>query len=129
MSMVSDGDGSSCTGHDRAGLWVRPYTATNGRTTPTKALDLMSQVKATGRGAIAEQWLGIEHSEALSLCRVPRSVAEVAAQLRQPVMATKVLLSDLIESGAVTTRAPAADHEYANSPEVLETLIAGLKRL
>ncbi|WP_034241247.1 DUF742 domain-containing protein [Saccharomonospora iraqiensis] len=110
-------------------LWVRPYTATNGRTRPSTTLDLMSQVKATGRGTIAEQWLGIEHTEVLQLCRVPRSVAEVSAQLRQPVIAAKVLLSDLVESGAVVVRAPTSDHEYTNSPEVLEALIVGLKRL
>ena len=110
-------------------LWVRPYTATNGRTRPTAALDLMSLVKATGHGVIAEERLGIEHAEALRLCRAPTSVAEVAAQLRQPVITTKVLLSDLIESGAVISRAPTPPQEYANSPQVLEELIAGLKRL
>ncbi|WP_028661417.1 DUF742 domain-containing protein [Saccharomonospora saliphila] len=127
--MIGRGDDSPDTDNERVELWVRPYTATNGRTTPSTALDLMSQVKATGRGAISEQWLGIEHSEALRLCRKPTSVAEVSAQLRQPVIAAKVLLSDLIQSGALIVRAPTADHEYANSPEVLEALIAGLKRL
>ena len=38
-----------------------------------------------------------EHAEALELCHVPTSVAEVAAHLKQPVMVTKVILSDLIE--------------------------------
>jgi hypothetical protein len=109
-------------------LWVRPYTATNGRTEPSTLLDLMSLVKATGRGVIAAEQLGIEHAEALRLCHTPTSVAEVAAHLRQPVMATKVLLSDLIESGAVITRVP-TPHEYANTPEILEALIAGLRRL
>lgn len=127
--MTDRGDDPLHTDSGRAELWVRPYTATNGRTRPGRALDLMSQVKATGKGAIAEQWLGIEHSEALRLCQVPTSVAEVSAQLRQPVIAAKVLLSDLIESGAMMLRSPTADHEYANSPEVLEALIAGLERL
>jgi hypothetical protein len=77
---------------------------------------------------IAADQLGIEHAEALRLCRTPISVAEVAARLRQPVMATKVLLSDLIESGAVITRFP-TPHEYTNTPEILEALIAGLRRL
>jgi hypothetical protein len=110
-------------------LWVRPYTATNGRTQPSAQLDLMSLVRATGRGVVSEDRLGIEHADALRLCYQPTSVAEVAAQLRQPVMVTKVLLSDLIESGAVITRAPMAAGEYANSPEILEELIAGLRRL
>jgi Protein of unknown function (DUF742) len=118
-------------GHDdeHVALWVRPYTATNGRTKPTTALDLMSLVKATGRGVVSEDRLGIEHADALRLCYAPTSVAEIAAQLKQPLMVTKVLLSDLIESGAVIARAPMTTREWTNSPEILEELIAGLKRL
>ena len=129
MIMLGHGDESRHPGDEGSELWVRPYTATGGRTTPSTALDLMSLVRATGRGAISEERLGIEHAEALRLCHVPASVAEVAAQLRQPVMTTKVLLSDLIESGALISHAPTPADEFANSPEVLEELIAGLKRL
>jgi hypothetical protein len=127
--MVGNADDSHHPGDDPVELWARPYTATNGRTKPSAVLDLMSLVKATGHGLISEQRLGIEHAETLRLCHAPTSVAEVAAQLRQPVMTAKVLLSDLIDSGAVISRAPTPPHEYANSPEVLEELIAGLKRL
>ena len=127
--MVGPPDDAYQSGDDLVELWVRPYTATNGRTTPTAALDLMSLVKATGHGVVAEERLGIEHAEALRLCYAPTSVAEVAAQLRQPVITTKVLLSALIESGAVISRGPTPPQEYASSPEILEELIAGLKRL
>ena len=127
--MVGHADDSHHPGDEPVELWVRPYTATNGRTTPSAALDLMSMVKATGHRVFAEQRMGIEHAEALRLCNAPTSVAEVAAQLRQPVITTKVLLSDLIEFGAVISRAPTPPHEYANSPQILEELIAGLKRL
>jgi hypothetical protein len=120
--------GDSQRPDDESELWVRPYTATNGRTKPSTALDLMSLVIATGRGLIAADQLGIDHAEALHLCHVPTPVVEIAAHLRQPVMTTKVLLSDLIESGALIARHP-TPHEYANTPEVLETLIASLKRL
>ncbi|MEU3269843.1 DUF742 domain-containing protein [Saccharomonospora sp. NPDC006951] len=109
-------------------LWVRPYTVTNGRTHPSAALDLMSQVRATGRGRIAPGSLGFEHAQALRLCNSPTSVAEVAAHLRQPVMVVKVLLSDLIESGAVTARMPITDFEAAD-PNLLEALLNGLRRL
>ncbi|HEX2027209.1 MAG TPA: DUF742 domain-containing protein [Nitriliruptorales bacterium] len=127
--MVGHGDESRHPGDERFELWVRPYTATGGRTQPSMALDLMSLVRATGHGVVSEERLGIEHAEALRLCHVPASVAEIAAQLRQPVIATKVLLSDLIESGAAISHAPTPPDEFANSPEVLEELIAGLKRL
>jgi Protein of unknown function (DUF742) len=128
--MLGHGDESRHPGEDEGfELWVRPYTATGGRTKPSTALDLMSLVRATGQGQISEDRLGIEHAEALRLCYVPASVAEIAAQLRQPVMTTKVLLSDLIESGAAISQTPTPADEFATSPQVLEELIAGLKRL
>jgi hypothetical protein len=107
-------------------LWVRPYTVTNGRTRPSTPLDLVSLVRATGRSMVAPERLGFEHAQALRLCHTPTSVAEVAAHLRQPVMVTKVLLSDLIESGAVTSRFPTFD---STDPERLEALLDGLRRL
>jgi hypothetical protein len=113
-------------GHDFGELWVRPYTSTAGRTQPSTPLDLVSIVRATGRGTVAPERLGREHAQALHLCNSPTSVAEVAAHLRQPVMVTKVLLSDLIESGAVTTRYPRFE---APTPENLERLLHGLRRL
>jgi hypothetical protein len=107
-------------------LWVRPYTVTNGRTRPSTALDLVSLVRATGRSTVAPEQLGLEHAEALRWCRTPTSVAEIAAHLRHPVMVTKVLLSDLIESGAVTARYPTFD---STDPARLEELLDGLRRL
>jgi hypothetical protein len=112
-------------GHD---LWVRPYTATYGRTQPSTFLDLMSLVKATGRGKVSLDRLGYEHAQALRLCRVPIAVAEVAAHLRQPANVAKVLLADLIDVGAVITKPPPAD-SYTDNPEILEALLVGLRNL
>ncbi|MDR7304060.1 DUF742 domain-containing protein [Haloactinomyces albus] len=106
-----------------SGAWMRPYTVTNGRTHPTTALQLISMVRTTGQ--VAPERLGFEHAHALQLCHSPTSVAEVAAHLRQPVTVTKVLLSDLIDSGAVTTRAPSAT---AHSTELLEKVLDGLRQ-
>lgn len=113
------------TGHD---MWVRPYTATYGRTQPSTTLDLMSLVKATGRGRVSLDRLGYEHAEALRLCHTPIAVAEVAAHLQQPANVAKVLLSDLIDAGAVITKPPAHD-SYTNNPEILEALLVGLRNL
>jgi len=109
-------------------LWVRPYTATYGRTQPSTTLDLMSLVKATGRGRVSLDRLGYEHAEALRLCHTPIAVAEVAAHLQQPANVAKVLLSDLIDAGAVITKPPAHD-SYSNNPEILEALLVGLRNL
>ena len=116
-------------GANRPGeLWVRPYTATNGRTHPSTALDLVSLVRATGRGRISPERLGYDHAQALRLCRRPMSVAEVAARLKQPANVAKVLLSDLIDAGAVDTQMP-DPHGYQTDIDILEAVLAGLRDL
>ncbi|MCW2944193.1 MAG: multi-component regulatory system-3 [Actinoallomurus sp.] len=110
---------------DDAGRLVRPYTVSNGRTRPTNKLDLLSMVMATGR--LPQAHLDPDHAQALDLCHNPTSVVEVAAHLRLPAVVTKVLLSDLVDCGAVTTRdpSPAAD---PTDRFVLEALLDGLQR-
>jgi hypothetical protein len=110
---------------DDAGPLVRPYTVSNGRTTPTLELDLLSLVRSTGQLRPSE--LEAEHAEALILCRDPISVAEVAAHLRLPAMVIKVLLSDLVDCGAVTAHAPAPAVDPTDRT-VLEALLNGLQR-
>jgi hypothetical protein len=105
---------------------VRPYAMTKGRTQPSKPLDLMSQVRATGRGMVGPSQLGVEHAKALALCQNPTSVAEIAGLLRRPVTVTKVVLSDLIELGAVIAKFTPA--EYSNDPAILQAVIDGLRR-
>lgn len=105
---------------------VRPYAMTSGRTQPSKPLDLMSLVRSTGRGMVGRSQLGVEHAKALALCERPTSVAEVAALLRRPVNVTKVVLSDLIELGAVIAKFTPG--EYSNDPAILEAVIDGLRR-
>lgn len=85
---------------------MRPYTASGGRTRPAVALDLLSLVTATGVRPRAP--LGAEHALVLRLCAgaAAVTVAEVAGNLRLPAVVVKVLLSDLVEHGAVTVRAP-----------------------
>lgn len=123
MSVAVDIDGPWLDGD--AGRLVRPYTVTNGRTRPSNALDLLSMVISTGR--IPQAHLDPYHAEALDLCHHPTSVAEVAARLRMPAVVTKVLLSDLVDGGAVTMRDPypAAD---PTDLFVLEALLDGLQR-
>ncbi|MGV9239302.1 DUF742 domain-containing protein, partial [Streptomyces nigra] len=102
--MTAAGDGPWLD--DAAGRLVRPFTVSNGRTRPTVALDLMSQVMATGATPLG--YLGPEHEQALDLCRAPVSIAEVAAHLKLPAAVTKVLLSDLVDCGARGDRLGAA---------------------
>jgi hypothetical protein len=108
-----------------AGRMVRPYAVTGGRTSPSTRLDLLSMVVATGSQARG----GIEpdHLQLLSLCEQPSSVAEIAARLRLPAVATKVLVSDLVDCGAVRTSAPSTAADASNRI-LLERLLDGLQQ-
>jgi hypothetical protein len=96
------GDEAWLDGDD--GRLVRPYTVSNGRTSPSTSLDLLSMVLSTG--GVPQSRLEPDHAQALALCREPASVAEIAARLRLPAIVTKVLVSDLVDCGAVTTQPP-----------------------
>jgi hypothetical protein len=123
LSVATVGDGPWLD--DAAGRLVRPFTVSNGRTEPSVALDLMSQVMTTGRTPLG--YLGPEHGQALDLCRAPVTVAEVAAHLRLPVAVTKVLLADLLDCGALTTKPPVYDH-HPTDRALLEAVLDGLRR-
>ncbi|MCX4820724.1 DUF742 domain-containing protein [Streptomyces sp. NBC_01142] len=110
---------------DAAGRLIRPYTVSGGRTRPTAALDLLSLVMATG--TVPQAQLGPEHALALGLCDGPTSVAEIAAHLRLPAVVTKVLLSDLVDWGALTARAPRC-HDTPTDRSLLEAVLDGLRR-
>ncbi|MBD0711576.1 MULTISPECIES: DUF742 domain-containing protein [unclassified Streptomyces] len=110
---------------DEAGRLIRPYTVSGGRTEPTTALDLLSLVMATGSSPRTH--LGPEHSLALGLCDGPTSVAEIAAHLRLPAVVTKILLSDLVDCGALTTRAPRFN-AHPTDRSLLEAVLDGLRR-
>ena len=108
-----------------AGRLVRPYAVTNGRTSPSLKLDLMSMVVATGTGITS--LLEPDHVFVLGLCERPASVAEIAARIRLPAVVTKVLLSDLVDCGAVRTAAPRTASD-ASDLNLLEKLLDGLQR-
>jgi hypothetical protein len=121
--MADPGDDAWLDGD--AGRLVRPYAVTNGRTSPSLKLDLMSMVVATGTGATSV--LEPDHIYVLGLCERPASVAEIAARIRLPAVVTKVLLSDLADCGAVRTAAPHTATD-ASDRKLLEKLLDGLQR-
>ncbi|PLW66303.1 DUF742 domain-containing protein [Streptomyces sp. SCUT-3] len=110
---------------DDAGRLVRPYTVSDGRTRPTNRFDLLTLVMATGRPPRAH--LGPDHDRTLDLCAGPITVAEVAAHLRLPAAVAKVLLSDLVDCGALTARTPAVTAPADDRP-LLEAVLRGLRR-
>ncbi|HEY0700434.1 MAG TPA: DUF742 domain-containing protein [Micromonospora sp.] len=110
---------------DDAGRLVRPYTVSNGRTRPSTHMELLSWVVATGKRPRGH--LEPDHARALNLCGGPTTVAEVAAHLKLPAAITKVVLSDRVDCGAVSTRAPSPESD-PNDPSVLEAILNGLRR-
>jgi DNA-binding IclR family transcriptional regulator len=58
---------------------------------------------------------------------VPVAVAEVAAHLKLPVAVTKVLLADLVDCGALTTKPPEFHHNPTDRA-LLEAVLDGLRR-
>ncbi|MGH3662640.1 MAG: DUF742 domain-containing protein [Micromonosporaceae bacterium] len=112
---------------EAAGRLIRPYAVSDGRTKPTAHFDLMTMVAATRSQPY--NYLGPDHASVLNLCAHPVTVAEIAANVRLPAVVVKVLLSDLLESGAVTTRSFAQDPlENSMNLELLEAVRDGLRK-
>ena len=121
--MTASGDETWLDGD--AGRLVRPYAVTGGRTTPSLRLDLLSMVVATGSGLHGT--LEPDHVQVIDLCLRPASVAEIAARLRLPAAVTKVLLSDLVDCGAVRAANPPATN-HVSDRVLLERLLDGLQQ-
>jgi len=110
---------------EAAGRLVRPYTVSNGRTRPSTHMELLSTVMATGLRP--RDQLGPDHAAALGYCNRATTVAEVAARLKLPAVVTKIVLSDLVDSGALTTRAPGPMAEPSDTA-ILEDILDALQR-
>lgn len=104
---------------------VRTHVVTGGRAHPTRnTLDLVTLVHGNTSGAGV---LTPEQRRVVDLCQGGSlSVAEVAAHLALPAAVTKVLLSDLIDSGHVIAYAPPPPTQ-GPSIELLQEVLDGLR--
>src|SRR5580693_6902912 len=116
-----------------AGPVVRPYAVTGGRTEPVdgEVLDVIAVVVAMP-GVDSDdddpQRRTPEHGRILALCQRQATVADIAAGTRLPLGVVRVLLSDLILSGAVTVlRQRPAGTRPGN--DVLQEILNGLRAL
>jgi Protein of unknown function (DUF742) len=125
------GSGASWVRGD-GGPVVRPYAVTGGRTEPAndEVLDLVAVVMAIRGGDTDEDdpERTPEHRKILALCGRQATVADIAAGLSLPVGVVRVLLGDLITSGAVRVvrQRPAGQHPDTN---VLQEILNGLRAL
>lgn len=106
---------------------ARPYALTGGRTTPTVALAIEALVQTTDEGAAVPYTRTNPRSAVTALCRQPRSVAEIAAQLAVPLGVARVLICDLLDAGLVTVRGTLSeDATWAERHDLLERVLSGL---
>jgi len=107
---------------------TRPYTATGGRTESTVKLDRLTLVCSTRR--FSPHHVDAEHAEVLLLCSDILSVAEVSVHMKLPMQIVQVLLSDLINIGAVQAKAPATydEDDLDGHKDLLKRLLEGLQR-
>jgi hypothetical protein len=117
---------------DDGGPVVRPYAVTGGRTEPVggEVLDLLAVLMAIRGGDTDEDdpERTPEHRKILALCAQQVTVADIAVGLSLPVGVIRVLLGDLITSGAVRVvqQRPAGQRPDNN---VLQEILNGLRAL
>lgn len=117
----------------------RLYTVTGGRgEADDPALDAVALVVAESEPAPDMQ---SEHAAILRLCGRPTAVVEISAELALPVSVVRILLVDLLDTGAVTARhpapAPAPPPSRTSSlqtgprhdPDTLKQVLLALQRL
>jgi hypothetical protein len=105
--------------------FVRPYVLTRGRTRSQYDLSIETLVSAVPMATSGPA--AAEHEAVIALCQEPRSVAEVAALLGIPLGVAKVLLGDLVATGAVAVHRTVG----VAGPDLalMERVLAGLRRL
>lgn len=107
---------------------IRPYTFTGGRTRSRHPLMVQTLVSIADAGVSPPRNLMPESQNIYRLCAEPRSVAEVAAELKIPLGVTQVLLSDLADQGLIYIHPTITGHSPSEN-QVLERALRGLERL
>lgn len=114
---------------DAAGPVVRPYAVVRGRSLDgRRKFDLVAFVVSTVDTLKGRPEAQPEHYAILGLCRGPRSVTEVAAQLNLPVGVVRLLLEDLLDWGAIRVREP-DDPSGRPSIRLIQEVLHGLRAL
>jgi Protein of unknown function (DUF742) len=114
---------------EEAGPVVRPYALTRGRTRPKgEALDLIALVTAARGVEVDRVGLDPEHFVLLAMCRLPTSVADLAADLDLPLGVVQALLADLRARSLINVHLPTPPAQLAD-PAILREVADGLRRL
>ena len=112
-------------GRERA--MIRPFVITGGRAYATRTTLDVATVVVAARTVLTG--LAPEKRRVVELCsRGALGIVEIAAHLRLPTSVTKVLVSDLVDSGHVRCSAPVAVNSRPDL-ELLEKVLDGLRAL
>ncbi|MGW3956343.1 DUF742 domain-containing protein [Streptomyces sp. NPDC004752] len=125
-------DGSPPPGPDRVGPApaVRPFLVTAGRVANTasgRTMPVETQVVATVAGLDALDRISFERHDIIAACRLPQSLAELAARLRLHLNVVRVLAEDLRAAGQLTVYVP--DFDTTHDASVLRRVIDGLRAI
>ncbi|MER6524147.1 DUF742 domain-containing protein [Streptomyces sp. NPDC001508] len=125
-------DGSPPPGPDPVGPApaVRPFLVTAGRVADSdsgRTMPVETQVVATVTGLDALDGLSFEQHDIVAACRLPQSLAELAARLRLHLNVVRVLADDLRAAGQLTVYVP--DFESTHDASVLRRVIDGLRAI
>jgi hypothetical protein len=125
-------DGAPPPGPDPVGPApaVRPFLVTAGRVasgTSGRTMPVETQVVATVEGLGALGRLSFEQHDIVAACRLPQSIAELAARLRLHLNVVRVLAEDLRADGQLTVHVP--DSDVTHDASVLRRLIDGLRAI
>ncbi|MFE9610024.1 DUF742 domain-containing protein [Streptomyces sp. NPDC006012] len=109
---------------------VRPFLVTAGRVADTasgRTMPVETQVVATAAGLDALDRLSFEQHDIVAACRLPQSLAELAARLHLHLNVVRVLADDLRDAGLLAVYVP--DFESTHDPSVLRRVIDGLRAI
>jgi uncharacterized protein DUF742 len=107
---------------------IRPYILTGGRTRPAApTLAVEAMLEATGDGLACAPDLPPEQRHAVTLCRLPLSVAEVASRLSMPLGVVRVLVAEMVDDGWLHVFDATTD--LAVDVALLQRLIARVKAI
>jgi hypothetical protein len=106
----------------------RLYTVTGGRTFGgDDPFDLVSLIVSEREPAPGMQ---SEHVKILRGCRSPMAVVEISSELGLPVSVVKILLRDLLDTGSIAVRRPAAvGRAPLSDHDMLKQVLVGLQKL
>lgn len=109
---------------------VRPYMLTGGRTKASYALELETLISAKAGALSTEEPERIEQRSIVEACPSPRSVAEIAVNLRMPLGVARVLVSDAADAGLVNVHRTISGADGAEAHlQLMERVLSGLRRL